>query len=111
MRTLDGALVGVTMRGGLIKIPTKVGDISWITYCSLIMFEVRRLWYEATTWKVITDRLMQIFVRFEHKEIWGTAARMEYSQKGWNTKTEEAKLNLMKGVAHGPLLDGQSGER
>ena len=38
-------------------------------------------------------------LRSEHKEIWGTAARMEYSQKGWNTKTEEAKLNCMKGVA------------
>ena len=24
---------------------------------------------------------------------------MEFSQKGWNTRTEEAKLNFMKGVA------------
>ena len=38
-------------------------------------------------------------LRLEHKEIWGTAERMEYSQKGWNTRTEEAKLNFMKGVA------------
>ena len=38
--------------------------------------------------------------RLEHKEIWGTAERMEYSQKGWNTRNEEAKLNFMKGVAN-----------
>ena len=39
-------------------------------------------------------------LRLEHKEIWGTAERMEYSQKGWNTRNEEAKLNFMKGVAN-----------
>ena len=38
-------------------------------------------------------------LRLEHKELWGTAKRMEYSQKGWSTRTEEAKLNFMKGVA------------
>ena len=38
-------------------------------------------------------------LRLEHKEMWGTAERTEYSQKGWSTRTEEAKLNLMKGVA------------
>ena len=38
-------------------------------------------------------------LRLEHKEIWSTAESMEYSQKGWNTRTEEAKLNFMKGVA------------
>ena len=35
----------------------------------------------------------------EHKEIWGTAERMEYSQKGWSARTEESKLNFIKGVA------------
>ena len=39
-------------------------------------------------------------LRLEHKEIRGTAERMEYSQKGWNTRNEEAKLNFMKGVAN-----------
>ena len=38
-------------------------------------------------------------LRLEHKEIWCTAERMEYSQKGWNTRTEEARLKFMKGVA------------
>ena len=39
-------------------------------------------------------------LRLEHKEIWGTAERMEYSQKGWNTRNEESKLKFMKGVAN-----------
>ena len=37
--------------------------------------------------------------RLEHKEIWGTAERMDYSQKGWSTRTEESKLSFMKGVS------------
>ena len=39
-------------------------------------------------------------LRLEHKEIWGTAERMEYSQKGWNARNEEAKLNFMKVCGH-----------
>ena len=99
MRTLDGALVGTTMRSGLTKIPTKVGDSSWITYWSLIMFEVRRLWYERGYDLESDHRPIDANLRLEHKEMWGAAERMEHSQKGWNTKTEEAKLNFMKGVA------------
>ena len=38
--------------------------------------------------------------RVEHKEIWGTAERLDYSQKGWCARTEESKLNFMKGVAN-----------
>ena len=38
-------------------------------------------------------------LHLEHKEIWGTVERVDYSQKGWNTRTEEAKLIFMKGVA------------
>ena len=37
-------------------------------------------------------------LRLEHKEILGTAERMDYSQKGWSTRTEESKLSFMKGV-------------
>ena len=37
-------------------------------------------------------------LRLEHKEIWRTAERMDYSQKGWSTRTEESKLSFMKGV-------------
>ena len=37
-------------------------------------------------------------LRLEHKEIWRTAEHMDYSQKGWSTKTEESKLSFMNGV-------------
>ena len=50
-------------------------------------------------------------LRLEHKEIWSTVDHIEYSQKGWNTRTEEAKLIFMKGVPKGPLLDERHGER
>ena len=38
-------------------------------------------------------------LRLEHREVWGTVDQNEYSQRGWNTKTEETKLIFMKGVA------------
>ena len=39
-------------------------------------------------------------LRLEHKEIWGTSERIKYSQKGWNARSEESRLNFMKGVAN-----------
>ena len=32
-------------------------------------------------------------------EVWGTVDHNEYSQRGWDTKTEEAKLIFVNGVA------------
>ena len=51
----------------------------------------------AMTWAAII-RPIDANLRLEHKEIWGTAERMDYSQKGWCTRTEESKLSFMKGV-------------
>ena len=89
-----------------MRTPKRVGNISWTTYWFPIMFEEKPPWYEAMTWAVITGPI-DANLRLEHKEIWSTAERMEYSQKGWNTRTEEAKLNFMKGRGQEPLLDGQ----
>ena len=44
-----------------MKIPTKVGNISWTTYWSLITLGEKSLWYVAMTWAVITSLLTQIF--------------------------------------------------
>ena len=63
------------------------------------MFEEKLPWYEATN--LGSDHgPIDANLRLEHKEIWSTAERMEYSQKGWNTRTEEARLKFMKGVAN-----------
>ena len=46
-----------------------------------------------------TYRPIDAALRLEHREIWGAVDHNEYSQKGWSTKTDKAKLIFMKGVA------------
>ena len=38
-------------------------------------------------------------LRLERKEVWGPSECMEYSQKGWNARSEGSRMNFMKDVA------------
>ena len=78
-RALDGTAKKWTHQNSL-----KVGNISWTSY-----------WCRMGS----DHRPIDAALRLEHREIWSTVDRNEYSQQGWSTKTEEAKPIFMKGVA------------
>ena len=39
------------------------------------------------------------YLRLERKELWSTVNHDEFSQRGWVPKTDEAKINFLRGVA------------